>query len=491
VEEAIPPVAMASTRGSFLASWDSVSGATGYRLDVSISSSFSSYVSGYQDLDVGNATNRIVSGLRPGTIYYYRVRAYNSLGASSGSIVKTATTAATTTGLVINPTFDSSILNNPNAAAIQSMINQTIAIYQALFNDPVTIQIRFRYATTAPDGTPLRQGTISRSDFVAYTVPWSAYVNALRADATTSNDNLANASLPGTALSANINPSSANGRAVGLNTPPSMFANGTVGNGGPYDGIVTLNSSDPFQFSRPTSAGNYDAQRSTEHEMDEVIGLGSDATLSDLSPQDLFSWSSAGVRNISSNGTRYFSINSGSTNIVNFNQDPNGDFGDWLSTACPQTHPYVQNAFVCTGQSSDITATSPEGINLDVIGYDLIGHPAFFTGETALGGGWYYLQFANGTPFGYYSYLPDQNFLYHIDLGFEYLFDANDANHGIYFYDFASGSFFYTSPSTFPYLYDFSLNAWLYYLPDASNPGRYSHNPRWFYNFATGQWINL
>ena len=41
------------------------------------------------------------------------------------------------------------------------------------------------------------------------------------------------------------------------------------------------------------------------------------------------------------------------------------------------------------------------------------------------------------------------------------------------------------------YLYDFSLNAWLYYLPDVNNPGRYTHNPRWFYNFATGQWITL
>src|SRR4029077_8988421 len=277
VEEAIPPVAMASTRGSFLASWNSVSGATGYRLDVSISSSFSSYVSGDQGLDVGNATNRIVSGLRPGTIYYYRVRAYNSLGASSGPILKTATTAATTSGLVINPTFDSSILNDPNAAAIQSMINQTIAIYQALFNDPVTIQIRFRYATTAPDGTSLAAGRISQSDFVIYMRPWSTFINALRADATTSNDNLANASLPGSALSANIVTSGANGRAVSysLNTPPAMFADGTVGNGGPYDGIVTLNSSYPFQFSRPTTAGNFDAQRSTEHEIDEVMGLGS------------------------------------------------------------------------------------------------------------------------------------------------------------------------------------------------------------------------
>ena len=85
----------------------------------------------------------------------------------------------------------------------------------------------------------------------------------------------------------------------------------------------------------------------------------------------MFSWSSAGIRNITSSGTRYFSINGGVTNIVNFNQNPNGDFGDWLSEHCPQTHPYVQNAFSCHGQSSDIAATSPEGINLDVIGYDL------------------------------------------------------------------------------------------------------------------------
>jgi len=274
-----------------------------------------------------------------------------------------------------------------------------------------------------------------------------------------------------------------------------MFADGTVGNGGPYDGIVTLNSSYPFQFSRPTIASNFDAQRSTEHEIDEVMGLGSHLNLdppgTDLRPQDVFSWSSPGVRNLTSNGSRYFSIDSGSTNIVNFNQGPHGDFGDWLSTACPQTYPYVQNAFGCTGQSSDVAPTSPEGVNLDVIGYDLFGHPAFFTGETALGGGFYYLQFANGTPFGYYSYLPDQHFIYHIDLGFEYLFDANDANNGIYFYDFASNSFFYTSPTLFPFLYDFSLNAWLYYLPDVANPGRYTHNPRWFYNFATGQWITL
>src|SRR5262249_21434451 len=91
----------------------------------------------------------------------------------------------------------------------------------------------------------------------------------------------------------------------------------------------------------------------------------------DLRPQDLFSWSSAGHRNTTGSGARYFSINGGITNIVNFSQVSTGDFGDWASAPCPQVHPYVQNAFSCSGQSADVTATSPEGINLDVIGYNL------------------------------------------------------------------------------------------------------------------------
>ena len=314
------------TRSSFMANWDNVAGATGYVLDISTSSSFSSYVDGYHNLDVGNVTGRVVTGLNPGTTYYYRVRPYTAIALGSYSEAMMATTVPTT-GLIIHATFDSSITGNPNAAAIEAMINRAISIYESLFSDPITIQILFRYATTGPDGTPLA-GRISQSNYAYYTIPWNTAVDALRADARTSNDNLAIASLPGSALSANILPASANGRAVGGNTPPAMFANGTVGNGGPYDGIVTLNSAAPYQFTRPPSASNFDAQRSTEHEIDEVMGLGSRLgnTLNDLRPQDVFSWSSAGVRNLTSSGTRYFSINGGVTNIVNFNQTPTRRF---------------------------------------------------------------------------------------------------------------------------------------------------------------------
>ena len=372
VEPFSPAVA---TRCSFMASWDNVVGATGYLLDVSTNDSFSDYLDGYHDLDVGNVTGRVVTGLAPGTAYYYRVRPYSAIASASYSETTRAVTVPTS-GLMIHATFDSSITGNPNAAAIQAMISRAISIYESLFRDPVTIQIRFRYATTSPNGNPLPQGVLAQSLSGVYMAPWNTAIDGLRADARTTNDRLAIASLPGSALSTNIIAASANVRALGGNAPPDVFENGTVGPGGPYDGIITFNSAMPYQFTRPVGDGSFDAQRAAEHEIDELMGLGSHLNVNppgtDLRPQDLFDWGSPGVRNLTSSGTRYFSINGGNTNLVSFNQGPSSDFGDWVSTACPQSHPYVQNAFACRGQSSDVTATSPEGINLDVIGYDLV-----------------------------------------------------------------------------------------------------------------------
>jgi hypothetical protein len=75
------------TASSFTAKWKSVRDATGYRLDVSTSKSFTTYVLPYHDLDVGNTTSYNVIGLSAGTTYYYRVRAYNGCGTSPNSKV--------------------------------------------------------------------------------------------------------------------------------------------------------------------------------------------------------------------------------------------------------------------------------------------------------------------------------------------------------------------------------------------------------------------
>ncbi len=119
-------------------------------------------------------------------------------------------------------------------------------------------------------------------------------------------------------------------------------------------------------------------------------------------------------------------------------------------------------------------------------------HPPLFNGEVNLSNGVEYLQFSTGNPFGYYSFLSDPHYIYHVDLGYEYVFDAADGNSGVYLYDFKSKGFFYTSPTfPFPYLYDFSLSTVLYYYPDPKNAGHYNTNGvRYFYNFATGKIIS-
>src|SRR5262249_22439237 len=156
----------------------------------------------------------------------------------------------------------------------------------------------------------------------------------------------------------------------GSGTPVSFPSTGSFQTVGAVQRTITLNAggNNTLEFYNPI-VGQW------APDFDQIGITCTFTPPTDLRPQDLFSWSSHGVRNLSTNGSRYFSINSGSTNIVNFNQTPPGDFGDWFSETCPQTHPYVQNAFACPDQFSDISATSPEGINLDVIGYNLVNGP--------------------------------------------------------------------------------------------------------------------
>ena len=91
----------------FTANWSSVTGAAGYRLDVSESSSFDSFVSGYEDKDVGSTTSHGVSGLSAATLYHYRVRAVNSSGAASAnSDTETVTTGKLSQTITFNALSD-------------------------------------------------------------------------------------------------------------------------------------------------------------------------------------------------------------------------------------------------------------------------------------------------------------------------------------------------------------------------------------------------
>jgi hypothetical protein len=74
------------TTNSFTANWSSVTGATGYQLDVATDNLFTNYVFGYPK-DVHNVKSFPVTGLAANTFYYYRLRAYNGNGPGPNSNV--------------------------------------------------------------------------------------------------------------------------------------------------------------------------------------------------------------------------------------------------------------------------------------------------------------------------------------------------------------------------------------------------------------------
>jgi beta-glucanase (GH16 family) len=98
------PTFSSVTSTGFTVNWVAISGATSYRLDVSTSSTFASYVT--QDLTVSN-TSQVVSSLSPGTTYYARVRAVNSGGTSASSPNGTQATTASAPSVPATPTFSS------------------------------------------------------------------------------------------------------------------------------------------------------------------------------------------------------------------------------------------------------------------------------------------------------------------------------------------------------------------------------------------------
>jgi hypothetical protein len=114
--------------------------------------------------------------------------------------------------------------------------------------------------------------------------------------------------------------------------------------------------------------------------------------------------------------------------------------------------------------------------------------PAFFNGANLLGNNVWYLQFPDTNLFGYYS-TQLYPIIYHYDMGFESVIDGG--NGAVYFYDFATTHWWYTTSSLFPYMYDFTLQSWLYYFPATTDPGHYTSTPRYFSVIATGKIITL
>src|SRR5262249_37617451 len=142
-----------------------------------------------------------------------------------------------------------------------------------------------------------------------------------------------------------MNVTTANQRAIGMSFNPGL--DGTI-----YVNMALIN------INRTSiNPSKYDLMAVVSHEIDEVLGTSSSLSSAGAEffsrPADLFRYTSAGARtyNIASPPTfddAGFSID-GTTRLVQFNQESDGDYGDWKSKA-PFVHtPRVQDAYATAG----------------------------------------------------------------------------------------------------------------------------------------------
>jgi hypothetical protein len=112
----VPAAASGILATSFTANWEApaIGTVTSYKLDVSTNTTFTSLVTGYNNVDCGNNLSQAVTGLSYGTTYYYRVRADKTSVTGTGANYYTYTTVTTC---------------NPPAISGQSTPTQTQPLY--------------------------------------------------------------------------------------------------------------------------------------------------------------------------------------------------------------------------------------------------------------------------------------------------------------------------------------------------------------------------
>jgi autotransporter passenger strand-loop-strand repeat protein len=137
------------------------------------------------------------------------------------------------------------------------------------------------------------------------------------------------------------------------------------------DGYVGFSSTYPFSYS-PTATpapGQYYFVGVVAHEITEIMGR--DSFLGDViagttsySVMDLFRYAAPGTRQLGTGGPAYFSINSGNTNLDNWNTNSSGDRGDWAATA-------GNDAFLAFSPSDQSNGITPTDLTLmNVLGWD-------------------------------------------------------------------------------------------------------------------------
>ncbi|PKB18334.1 hypothetical protein CLU82_3606 [Flavobacterium sp. 5] len=97
------PVLNSQTIGcqsSFIQTWQASENAAGYKLDIATDADFTTFLTGYQNKDLGNVTADTVTGMVSNINYYIRLRAYNECAITQNSNIITALIPSISTPIV-------------------------------------------------------------------------------------------------------------------------------------------------------------------------------------------------------------------------------------------------------------------------------------------------------------------------------------------------------------------------------------------------------
>jgi VCBS repeat-containing protein len=289
----------------------------------------------------------------------------------------------------VNVTYDQSVGSLP--AGFVAAVNYVVNYFDTTFTNPVTVNIDLGYGEVA--GQSLGSGALGESETFFNSVSYSQAVSALKANQPSSTQQAAYATLPGS--------SPLSGGTLWLSTAEEKALGLLAGNNSAIDGYIGLSSTYPFSYAAGVTpaAGQYYFEGVLAHELSEVLGRSSmlgqglGGTTS-YTPMDLFRYSAASTRQLTTGGPAYFSINNGTTNLDSWNTNPGGDLGDWAGSA--GTDSFL--AFSSSGQLDWIT--QPDLTLMNVLGWDMSpsgGISVTATASEALQGGASVMLLA-GTP---------------------------------------------------------------------------------------------